>query len=575
MAKKNRLDNKKPTDVLEVVDPLEIEPPEKSPYERTMTLLGKYAYLSCGIDTPYPTVSAIDNQNDLDKYRKYKGLYKYKINNKVNKESFTTQEYHRWYATECREQYDTYFEEFLEKMNIFLGRTKDDDNYYELPDFAKSKNDNKKGEEIDKEDGVKSNKKYIENKEKLIKKFTKNILNNLPFLFKYKNLEDKLKAFQVKSNEADEYIGEIIKEYFPQYTESLYPLNDVVTRYNPGELLFEMLNSDNTDRNSYESRRKLFLTLKLGEMEYSSSDRDSLSYMLDLLNNEIYFIPEGKKIGYVDERYIISTENSETGEVLSVKKLSDMPLEKKKKKKKKKKKIVNSPSGEVKTISRITPINTRIAKVFNPTEGEKVIDIIVETRRKKVRDILTKDFRIKGKDIYDQNGVKIILESVDDWNDFFSTLKKKLKETIKDRLDIALKNPDNKESDIQKKINEIESSISIYKHKKNLDGTAEFDATDKKSSSDKLKIEKFRLKINNLDKKYTYEFQIFLLSGYIESLYREGVAWPIYNIKRFYNADIPQLLFPSLIYNIDLDEAKKEAYKKAESKRLEPDKGEN
>lgn len=571
MAKKDKLDNKKPTDVLEVVDPLEVEPPEKNPYERTMTPLGKYAYLSCGIDTPYPTVNAITNQNDLDKYRKHKGLYKYKINDKSNKESFTAEEYNRWYATEFREQHETYFKNFLEDLNVFFGRSEDDKDYYELPNFAKPKNKSIEGAEVNKEYEIKVNKKYTENKEKLTKKFTKNILNSLPFLSKYKKLEDKLKAFQIKGNEADEYIGEIIKDYFPQYTESLYPLNDVVTRCNPGELLFEMLNSDNTDRNAYESRRKFYLILKLGEMEHSSSDIDSLSRMLDLLNNEVYFIPEGQKIGYVDEKYILSTENGKTGEVNSVETLENMPV-KKKKKRNKKKKIGNIVSKEAKEITRVTPISTRKARVYNPIKGEKIIDIIVETRRKKVRDILTKDFRTKGDDIYDQNGVKIILESVEDWNDFFSMLKIKLKGRIRDRLDLALKNPDYIEAEIQEKIKNIDNLISIYKHKKNLDGTGEFDARDKKSSSDKLKIEKFRLKIDDIDKKYSYEFQIFLLSGYIESLYREGVAWPKYNIKRFYNSGIPQLLFPSLIYNINLDESKKRAYEKAESKMVEPEK---
>lgn len=383
------------------------------------------------------------------------------------------------------------------------------------------------------------------------------VLKGLPFLEKYKD-PDKEGGLRALSRQADDYIRSLISDYFPG--EDDVQMADEVATCSDVESLVLMAFHDGLDSKiKFEAARKLHLMKLFGEIGNHSKkmvDHDkALKYMTDFFTKRINKLPEGARSGQSYDRYLVSTHGGEELETTKYEILDTRP-----------------DSTTLDSNVRVTPMRCRRTVVKDKNGKERVIFFRKHPRDKDEEARLTKLLRYNadiGEKDTDRNGIRLVFDSMEDWDDFFRMMKEELKNEIEEELNEMKKvetDPDRLET-IESRLNTLDDSIDIGEGKGSLNGAEPFNGS-AECSSTKMKIYKFPMKLTRADgRMHHYEFQVLTPDGYADYLYRKGVSWEEYNVNRFFHKNVDELVFPKRIYpNIDRPKLRKKVLKLARQK---------
>ncbi len=353
--------------------------------------------------------------------------------------------------------------------------------------------------------------------------------------------EERDRGLREMGRKADEYINDIISKFFPGYEHDLSLKNEVSPCRDAATLLFMIFDRTMDIRVRYEARRKLILMKMLGEIKDYGEDgldhENALNYMIGFLNKRMIKLNQGEKTGIAFERFLISVHSTRTDKKKTEPDNETIDAEIRSKPIKKRKKDL----PEEDAIQRITPISMRRAIVSDFDGNEREIFFYTIPREKNKFSRLTKTLRLNrkvGEKEDDRNGIRMVFEKKQDWVDFFERLKQNLKEDT--------------------------MSVEIKDVKDNSDGLNGFEGVSESSNPD-LKVLKFKLEITKMDESMQrFEFQIFLPDGFADYHYRRGVSWAEYQVNRFYDRQLDELLFPSQIFpELDREDTRKEATRRA------------
>lgn len=382
------------------------------------------------------------------------------------------------------------------------------------------------------------------------------IIDKLDFLKNY--AEEKREAgLRRMGTEANNYLDRLIAYYFPG--EEAIEMNSEVEICNDAASLTLLAHNDQVDAKvKFEAARKLLLMKFIGEIRnYSRQDEDddeALHYMMGLFNERILELGEGEKIGSTTPRYLVSHHDPDTFETLKAIFKNEKPT-----------------TSETKGLTQVTKLPSRKTIVMGKNGKEREIFFSIDPREKGDESRLTKTLRygcqIGEKDV-DRNGLRLVFEKREDWDDFFRMFKEEVKSEVREGLCEQLENgTDNSDlEEIQARLNDLDSNIEITEEKDSLDGNG-FDGNASSSSKD-FKICKFKMRVTRADgRQHQYEFQVFLPDGFADAKYRKGVGWEEYHADRFFREEVDKLLFPESIYpELDREEAYKKVMQRAHEK---------
>jgi hypothetical protein len=374
------------------------------------------------------------------------------------------------------------------------------------------------------------------------------ILENLAFLKNYDE-EHREAGLRRMGTEANNYLNRLIAYHFPG--EETVEMNSEVEICNDAASLVMLAFNDNVNpKVKFEAARKLLLMKYVGEIRnYSKHDEDNdeaLHYMMGIFNERVLELPEGAKIGATTPRYMISEHDPVEFKTIRTE-IRDI-----------------KPSTLDESVpTQVTKLPCRKTIVIGKDGKEREIFFTLDPREKGDESRLTKTLRygcqIGERDV-DRNGLRLVFENREDWEDFYAMFKEEIKveirESLCDRLEEDISPEEN--SIVQKRLDNLDESIEITDEKDTLNGE-EFNGS-APSSSKELKIHKFKLVVTRANgRKHQYEFQIFLPDGYADAKYRKGVSWEEYRADRFFREGVDQLLFPESTYS-ELD--RKAAYER-------------
>lgn len=218
------------------------------------------------------------------------------------------------------------------------------------------------------------------------------------------------------SKAANDYITDIIKDYFPG--EEHAQMNDEVATCNdPAKLFLLAFNDKYSAKIKFEAARKLLIMQSIKEIrdfsEQEVDDEDALSYMTDFFNDRMLAVPEGGRIGDLTKRFLISYHDPETLQTMATE-ISEVP------------EVKPHPKWKV----RITPLDCRTALVTDPQTGREMSVLFRKHPRQKTEHSrLTKALRFGtmiGAINNDLNGIRLVFTNENDIEGFISEFKKKL-----------------------------------------------------------------------------------------------------------------------------------------------------
>ncbi|MFH0837696.1 MAG: hypothetical protein V1880_00310 [Patescibacteria group bacterium] len=418
------------------------------------------------------------------------------------------------------------------------------------------------------------------------------MLKKLPFMKKYKE-EDVQSGFQKLGAETNAYVLRLITDYYPG-EESMKMDSTVETSNDPAKLILMAFNDAADPKLKFDAARKLLLMRYIGEIRDCSKkeedNAEALNYMMSLFNERIIELPKGAKIGATTLKYLVSRHTQDTLATESTEIMDSQP---------------EDLEGD--KLTRVTPLPSHKTTVTNEADQEREIFFGLIPRAKVDESRLIKTMRygchIGEKDV-DLNGIRLIFDCREDWDDFFRIhiikgIKDEIREGLCERLEgdsdedereeilarldnidqtngiwddffrlyvAGVKNEtDAKELEkILTKLNILDKNIEISEPKDSLDGKG-FDGS-APSSSKNFKICKFKMKVTRADgRKHPYEFQVFLPDGYADLKYRKGIN--AYHIDRFFTEGVDQQLFPEHYYKgIDRKKAHERNVRQAQEK---------
>lgn len=375
----------------------------------------------------------------------------------------------------------------------------------------------------------------------VVKETRKRIIGSLSFLAKY---HDNAKEFGLRQcgKLADDYMNDIVRKFFPDQEHELSLKNEVAACNDAAQLLFMTFDTDLDTRVRYEARRKLILMKLIGEIEdydeEEESNENALNNLIDFIDRRMINVSKGEKRGVSFQRFLVSrhTRTSKATKRATIK---------------------EKAPASIKISERVTPMGMRKAIVTNENGEDREIFFYIIPREKSTFSRLTKILRygtgVKERDT-DRNGIRMVFESKEDWEDFNRSMQEKLEKECKQRADMSSSPP-----------GELgHPFVKIVKEEGSLDGKEEFKGRSEASGKD-LKFKKILMKTRAARGGIQqYEFQVFLPEGFADYQYRKGLSWEEYHVNRFFIENLDELLFPSPIFpEIDREATRKNAAEKA------------
>lgn len=382
------------------------------------------------------------------------------------------------------------------------------------------------------------------------------LLNSTPFLRRY-NEEDRESGMRKHGLEANAYMQKLIVYYFPG-EESAQTHPKVETCNDAADLVLMACDDNAESKVKFDAARKLLLMKYIGEIrDYSQKDEDhdrALQYMHSLFDEQVVELPEGAKIGATTTKYLVSRHEEGTYRTIGTEILDEKPDE-----------------STLDELTKVTPLEWYKTTVANKAGERRGIYYAISFRNKGDESRLIKALRYNAKvgerDV-DRNGIRQLFTEAEDWIDFrpglFEHIKSEVWEGLQERLETETDITE--QEDILATLNDLDRCIEVTEPKNSLNGEG-FNGS-APSSSEKLKVDKFKMRVTRADgRQHRYEYQAFLPDGFADEKYRKGVSWEEYNTNRFFEAGVDQLFFPEHIYSgINRKKAWAEALQRAHEK---------
>jgi len=303
---------------------------------------------------------------------------------------------------------------------------------------------------------------------------------------------------------ADDVISSLRAKVLAPYSSHIETTNEIVTSWDPVELLLAIFDDRYHKKARFEAKRKLALMGLAGSIDQRERETKIGGKFSDFLNflNAYVWSPD-YKIGDLDIRYLYSTHSKEDF-----------------------------------SCTRVTVLSEEEARLVTPTTGEKLtlikrrrfrdhdtdIPIYVTIRKKppaaKVLKLLRKNEKNPATAVDDELGLMAVLNSVND-----------VKRFVRHLTHSATK---------------AESFMTLEDISDTLtDG--EYASTNT-GSSGKTSMLKFFARTGGM----RIEFIIHTNRSYLNYIYQRDVAHDEYEVKRIFDTGVVEFLFPPDIYRLDL-----------------------
>lgn len=321
------------------------------------------------------------------------------------------------------------------------------------------------------------------------------------------------------AKEADTLITGAVEKFFPETgTNPIISLvNEVENNHDIAKLVLMTADEANhSPRARFEALRKMAIMEVLIKLDRFENERAhehrGLSYFDDIMNEgKMYSSKEGKQIGSIEVRYLISDHEPGSNSCVNAYLLEDA---------KKARRV------EAMDINRhSTPIALRTFSVEdedgNETEIKGMVDSRIKNRLSMALKLLRKNSMDAVEILKDLNGIRMLFEDERGIELFERTFLKKLRANGH-TVEIT-----------RSKGTVGNGGLTFKKHNIEIDGRR-------------------------------YEWQIFTLNEFANYVYQRPNSWPEYEIKRFFESSSSEALFPSTIYgDLDRMEMSKHAQERA------------
>ena len=303
---------------------------------------------------------------------------------------------------------------------------------------------------------------------------------------------------------ADDVISSLRAKVLAPYSSHIETTNEIVTAWDPVELLLALFDDRYHKKARFEAKRKLALMGLAGSIDQRERETriaEKFSGFLNFLN--AYVWSPDYKIGDLDIRYLFSTHNEEDFSCTTVTVLSEQEAL-----------SVTPTAGE-----KLTLIKRRRFR-----DNDADIPIYVTIRKKppaaKVLKLLRKNEKNPATAVDDELGLMAVLDSVNDVKRFVRHLTRSAAKA--------------------------ESFMTLEDISDTLTG-GEYGGT-ATGSSGKTSMLKFFARTGGM----RIEFIIHTNRSYLNYIYQRDVAHDEYEVKRIFDTGVVEFLFPPDIYRLDL-----------------------
>ncbi|WP_319587043.1 hypothetical protein [uncultured Desulfobulbus sp.] len=303
---------------------------------------------------------------------------------------------------------------------------------------------------------------------------------------------------------ADDVISSLRAKVLAPYSAHIETTNEIVTTWDPVELLLALFDDRYHKKARFEAKRKLALMGLAGSIDQRERETKIGEKFLTFLNflNAFVWSPDCK-IGELDIRYLYSTHNRENFSCSAVKVLSEEEA-----------RLIIPAVGE-----KLTLVKRRRFR-----DNGADIPIYVTIRKKepsaKVLKLLRKNEKNPATAVDDELGLMAVLNSVNDVKRFVRHLTRSAARA--------------------------ESFMTLEDISDTLTG-GEYRGT-ATGSSGKTSMLKFFARTGGM----RIEFILHTNRSYLNYIYQRDVAHDEYEVKRIFDTGVIEFLFPPDIYHLDL-----------------------
>jgi len=303
---------------------------------------------------------------------------------------------------------------------------------------------------------------------------------------------------------ADAVIHSLKDKILSPYASHIEATNEIEVANNPVELLLIMFNDAYHKKSRFEARRKLILMTLAGSIDQRERETDiehKFSAFLSFLNGYVW--SPNLKIGDLDAVHLYSTHSSENYRCTNVETL-------------------NSLQASLVTLQKNEKLTLIKRRSFNI--GSKRVPIYVSIRKKppeaKVLKLLRKNEKNPAVAVDDELGLMAVLDSVSDVKAF----QKHLTHSASEASSFMV-------------LEDISDTLGVHaKYKGRAVG-----------SSDKTAMMKFFARLGGM----RVEFIIHTNQTWLNYMYQEDVAHNEYEVKRMFDTEVIELLFPMDVFHLD------------------------
>ena len=303
---------------------------------------------------------------------------------------------------------------------------------------------------------------------------------------------------------ADDVISSLRAKVLAPYSSHIETTNEIVTAWDPVELLLALFDDRYHKKARFEAKRKLALMGLAGSIDQRERETriaEKFSGFLNFLN--AYVWSPDYKIGDLDIRYLYSTHNKEDFSCATVTGLSEQEAL-----------SITPTAGE-----KLTLIKRRRFR-----DNDADIPIYVTIRKKppaaKVLKLLRKNEKNPATAVDDELGLMAVLDSVNDVKRFVRHLTRS---AARAKSFMTLE--------------DISDTLTSGEYASTATG-----------SSGKTSMLKFFARTGGM----RIEFIIHTNRSYLNYIYQRDVAHDEYEVKRIFDTGVVEFLFPPDIYRLDL-----------------------
>nr|WP_321465226.1 hypothetical protein [uncultured Desulfobulbus sp.] len=317
--------------------------------------------------------------------------------------------------------------------------------------------------------------------------------------------DELIRHLQDYARTADDVIRSLQAKVLAPYSAHIETTNEIVTAWDPVELLLMIFDERYHKKARFEAKRKLMLMGLAGSIDQRERETKIAEKFLDFLRFlNAYVWSPGYKIGDLDIRYLYSVHRAEDFSCESVKVLSEDEARE-----------VVPGSGE-----KLTLVKRRRFR-----DNNMDIPIYVTIRKKepaaKVLKLLRKNEKNPASAVDDELGLMAVLNSVNDVKRFVRHLTRSAARA---------------ESFMT--LEDISDTLTGGEYTSRATG-----------SSGKTSMLKFFARTGGM----RIEFILHTNKSYLNYIYQRDVAHDEYEVKRIFDSGVVEFLFPFDIYHLNLD----------------------